>query len=80
MGSPAEVSQSLEDMMVERFPELQPLLLQSSFTNKQAAWRNPRSGPASCAARRPHSLGTSREASFSHSRSLIQTYACKLRF
>ena len=69
VASAAEVSQSLEDIMLERFPELEPLLLQSSFTNKQAAWRAPKSGHASQGVSRGHSLGSSREASFSHSRS-----------
>lgn len=71
MASPAEVSQSLEDIMLERFPELEPLLLQSSFTNKQAPWRGPKSGHTSHAPSRGHSLGVSREASFAHSRSAL---------
>ena len=54
--------------MLERFPELEPLLLQSSFTNKQAPWRGPKSGHTSHAPSRGQSLGVSREASFAHSR------------
>ena len=68
VASASEVSQSLEDIMLQRFPELEPLLLQSSFTNKQAAWRGPKSGHTSHAPSRGHSLGVSREASFTHSR------------
>jgi hypothetical protein len=68
VGTPDEVSQSLEDMMVQRFPELQALLVQSSFTNKSAPWRPIKSGHTSHAASRATSLGVSREASFTHSR------------
>ena len=68
LASPAAVSQSLEDIMLQRFPELEPLLLQSSFTNKQASWRGPKSGHTSHAPSRGHSLGVSREASFTHPR------------
>ncbi|KAL0054000.1 hypothetical protein WJX82_002103 [Trebouxia sp. C0006] len=72
VGTPNEVSQSLEDMMVQRFPELQALLVHSSFTNKAAPWRPIKSGHTSHAASlgvsRAASLGVSREASFTHSR------------
>ncbi|DBA73888.1 TPA: hypothetical protein ACH3X2_009539 [Trebouxia sp. C0005] len=68
VGTPDEVSQSLEDMMVQRFPELQALLVQSSFTNRSAPWRPIKSGHTSHAASRATSLGVSREASFAHSR------------
>ena len=72
VGTPNEVSQSLEDMMVQRFPELQALLVHSSFTNKAAPWRPIKSGHTSRAASlgvsRAASLGVSREASFTHSR------------
>lgn len=54
--------------MLQRFPELEPLLLQTSFTNKQAPWRGPKSGHTSHAPSRGHSLGVSREASFAQSR------------
>ncbi|KAL0018450.1 hypothetical protein WJX77_012272 [Trebouxia sp. C0004] len=68
VGTPNEVSQSLEDMMLQRFPDLQALLVQSSFTNKSAPWRPIKSGHTSHAASRSTSLGVSREASFTHSR------------
>ena len=64
MGTPDEVSQSMEDLMLQRFPELQPLLLQSSFTNKAAPWRPTKSTHTS----RANSLAVSREGSFTHSR------------
>ena len=76
MGTPDEVSQSLEDIMLQRFPELEPILLQSSFTNKEAPWRHPgaKSGHTSHApsrgVSRGGSLGVSREASFVHNRYL----------
>ena len=68
VGTPDEVSQSLEDMMLQRFPELQALLVQPSFTNKSAPWRPIKSGHTSHAGGRATSLGVSREASFTHSR------------
>ena len=76
MGTPDEVSQSLEDMMLQRFPELQPLLVQSSFTNKSAPWRPIKSGHTSHAASRATSLGVSREASFTHSRYTALACTC----
>lgn len=36
---PKMVSSELEAMLAERFPELSPLLLETSFSNKQAPWR-----------------------------------------
>jgi len=68
VGTPDEVSQSLEGMMLQRFPELQPLLVQSSFTNKSAPWRPIKSGHTSHAGSRATSHAGSREASFTHSR------------
>ena len=71
VGTPDEVSQSLEDIMLERFPELQPLLLQTSFTNKAAPWRPTKSAHTSHAPTRANSLGVSREASFTPSRQAL---------
>lgn len=36
---PKMVSSELEAILAERFPELSPLLLETSFSNKQAPWR-----------------------------------------
>ena len=33
------VSSELEAILAERFPELSPLLLETSFSNKEAPWR-----------------------------------------
>ena len=67
---PKAVSSELEAMLSERFPELSPLLLETSFSNKQAPWRHPGKGKTdgSNSPSRAASLSVSRAGSVTQPR------------
>lgn len=65
---PKMVSSELEAIMAERFPELSPLLLETSFSNKQAPWRQQGKGTGSNSPSRAASLSVSRAGSITQPR------------